>query len=205
MIKLAEKLLCKQCGTCAGICPTNAIEMERDINGNYFPLIDGSLCNSCNICVESCPALLPDFEPLSIAIFNKTPEDNLIGNYLACYAGYATDNEVLDKASSGGIISSLLIYLLQKGAIDGAVVTRLNREDPLRPETIIARNKEKILSAAQSKYMPVPVNVAIREILQRDGKFAVIGLPCHIHGTRRAEQLNPQLKDKISLHIGMIC
>lgn len=200
-----DKLLCSQCGTCAGTCPTNAIEMERDINGNYFPLINKTLCTDCNTCIESCPGFSIDFKLLNMSIFNKSPDDNLLGNYMGCYAGYTTDNEVLKNASSGGIISSLLIYALEKGIINGAVVTKLSEKDSLRPEIIIARSKEEILSAAQSKYIPVPVNVAIREILRENGKFAVVGLPCHIHGMRKAEQLNVKLKDKVVLRIGLIC
>ena len=200
-----NKLTCRQCGTCAGMCPTGAIEMERDVNGNYFPLINDTLCTDCNICIESCPGFSIDFKLLNMSIFNKSPDDKLLGNYIGCYLGYTTDNEVLKNASSGGIISSLLIYALEKGVIDGAVVTKLSRENPLKPEIIIARSKEEILSAAQSKYIPVPLNIAIREILHNDGKFAIVGLPCHIHGMRKAENLNPPLKEKVVLHIGMIC
>ncbi|MCK4829787.1 Coenzyme F420 hydrogenase/dehydrogenase, beta subunit C-terminal domain, partial [bacterium] len=38
-----------------------------------------------------------------------------------------------------------------------------------------------------------------------EGKFAVVGLPCHIQGIRKAELLFPKIKEKIVLCIGIIC
>jgi Fe-S-cluster-containing hydrogenase component 2 len=43
--------ICDQCGTCADVCPTNAI--VRDDSGAY--LINGEDCIGCNICVDECP------------------------------------------------------------------------------------------------------------------------------------------------------
>ncbi len=43
--------MCDQCGTCAEVCPTNAIQLNE--NGAY--LIQGEDCIGCNICVEECP------------------------------------------------------------------------------------------------------------------------------------------------------
>ena len=54
---------------------------------------------------------------------------------------------------------------------------------------IFAQDTEPV-SATKSKYCPVPANVRIKKILRRNGKFAVVGLPCHIHGVRKAEMLN---------------
>ena len=42
--------LCDQCGTCAEVCPVEAISAE---NGVY--LIDAETCIGCGTCVEECP------------------------------------------------------------------------------------------------------------------------------------------------------
>jgi coenzyme F420 hydrogenase subunit beta len=41
--------------------------------------------------------------------------------------------------------------------------------------------------------------------MHEKGRFAVVGLPCHLHGVRKAEQLFPELKKKIVLHLGLMC
>jgi coenzyme F420 hydrogenase subunit beta len=103
------------------------------------------------------------------------------------------------------LVSQILIFALDHGIIDGALVTRMNEKKPLEAESFIARSREEILSASGSKYCPVPVNVLLRDILNQDGKFAVVGLPCHIRGVRKAEMIYEKLAKRIVLHIGLLC
>jgi len=137
--------------------------------------------------------------------FGRHPADQILGNFVACYKGSCTDKEVLQKAASGGLITAVLAFALEKRLIDGAVVTRMSKRHPLRPETVIARTSEEILSASTSKYCPVAPNTVIRRLRSEKGKFAVVGLPCHIHGLRYLEALDPRLKSKICLHLGLFC
>ena len=51
----------------------------------------------------------------------------------------------------------------------------------------------------------MPANTALKEIIQSQGRFAVVGLPCHIHGIRKAEKYNQELREKIVLHVGIAC
>lgn len=200
--------LCTGCGTCAGMCPVGAIEMVIDQKkGIYKPLIDNKKCNNCEVCYKICPGHSVDFKKLNEFVFGKQSEDILLGNYINCYTGYSTDYGIRYNSSSGGLVTQLLIFALEEGIIDGALVTRMKEDKPLEPESFIARTKENILAAQGSKYCPVPANIALKEILNsKEGeKFAVVGLPCHIHGIRKSEQINKKLKDKIVLHLGLFC
>jgi coenzyme F420 hydrogenase subunit beta len=204
--KIAKNGLCTNCGTCAGICPENAIRMDQDYSsGCYYPQLDDERCNNCGLCFRVCPGHSVDFKALNLDIFGNEPEDVLIGNYQGGYLAHATDDNLRYNAASGGMVTALLLFALEKGIIDGALVTKMSEENPLEPQPFIARTKEEIISACKSKYCPVPANIALREILKEDGRFAVVGLPCHIHGIRKAEQINKTLKDKILLHIGIFC
>lgn len=200
--------LCTGCGTCVGICPKFAVEMIKDVaKGIYVPKLDTEKCNQCGICFDACPGHSVDFKELNLGVFGKEPENILIGNHINCYIGHAVDHEIRYNSSSGGLVTALLIFALEEGLIDGAVVTKMSDDKPLEPEVFIARTKEEIVSASKSKYCPVPANVALKEIIDaKEGeKFAVVGLPCHIQGIRKAEQINKKLKEKISLHIGIFC
>lgn len=198
--------LCTGCGTCVGICPQDAIEMvKNDSKGIYIPRLDGEKCNQCGICFEVCPGHSVDFKQLNSEIFGKQPEDLLLGNYLDCYVGHGTDYDIRYNSASGGLVTALLIFALEKGIIDGALVTRMRDDRPLEPQPFIATTREEIISAAKSKYCPVPANIVLRSILEQEGRFAVVGLPCHIHGIRKAEAINKKLKDRIALHLGIFC
>ncbi|MEM3438020.1 MAG: Coenzyme F420 hydrogenase/dehydrogenase, beta subunit C-terminal domain, partial [Nitrososphaerales archaeon] len=114
-------------------------------------------------------------------------------------------NAIRYNSASGGLVTSLLIFALENRIIDGALVTKMNERKPLEPEVFLARTEEEISLASKSKYCPVPVNVALKEILKEGGRFAVVGLPCHIQGIRKYEIVNKELKEKIVLHLGLFC
>ncbi len=200
--------MCCGCGTCAGICPKEAIEMKINERGFYVPFIDKKKCTACDMCNKVCPQVnkISDFSKLNEFVFEKIP-DKVIGNYVNCYTGYSTDENLRFEASSGGMVTQILISALEEGIINGVLVTRMKKDDPLISEPFIARTKEEILSAMGSKYCPVPANIMLKEIMKsKDGdKFAIVGLPCHIIGIRNVEMLIPKLKEKIVLHCGIFC
>jgi len=198
--------LCTGCGTCVGICPQLAVEMvTNNSKGIYVPQLDREKCNECGICFEVCPGHTVDFRQLNTEIFSKPPENMVLGNYVNCYIGYATDYDIRYNSASGGLVTALLIFALEQGLIDGALVTRMSENNPLEPQPFIATTEEEIISAAKSKYCPVPANIALRSILEQDGRFAVVGLPCHIHGIRKAAASNKKLRERIVLHLGIFC
>ena len=200
--------LCTGCGTCVALCPNEAIELViNKKKGIYVPELKKEKCINCGICYKVCPGHEVDFKQLNLEIFGNEPENVLIGDYLNCYIGHSTNCNIRYNSASGGLVTQLLIFALEERIIDGALVTRMKKDKPLEPEPFIARTKEEVIEASKSKYCPVPTNIALKEILEAEEgvKFAVVGLPCHIHGIRKAEQVNKKLKEKIVLHIGIFC
>lgn len=206
--KVLDDHLCCNCGTCAGVCPQQTISLSLDKHSRvYEPHIRSDACSGCGICYETCPGHYVDFKGLNRDLFGKEAEDIILGSYLGCYIGHATESRVRYKASSGGVVTGLLIYALEQGIIDGALVTRMNKDRPWEPEPFIAKTRDEIIEASKSKYCPVPANIMIKELLsaEEDEKFAVVGLPCHIQGIRKAEQVYKKLKSRVILHIGIFC
>lgn len=208
ILKVVGYDLCLGCGTCVSMCPNSAIRLLIDKKkGIYLPKLDKDKCNNCGTCYNICPGHDVDFKTLNRDIFEKEPTNILVGNYINCYIGYAVDYNVRYNAASGGLITAILVFALEKGIINGVIVTKMNKERPLEPEPFIARTREEIIDSSKSKYCPVPANVILKDILKsKDGeRFAVVGLPCHIHGLRKAERINKILREKIVLRIGIIC
>jgi len=198
--------LCCGCGTCAGICPRDAIEMTIDKRrGIYLPCLDDQKCNGCSICLDACPGREVNLPQFKRELFPDKLQDPLVGSYLQCYLGYASDQQMRYNCTSGGLATTFLIYALEQGLIDGALVSKMNDERPLEPQPFIARTREEVISAAGSKYCPVPANVALKEILKTEGRYAVVGLPCHMHGIRKSEAINAKLRERIVFHLGIFC
>ena len=206
IVSVVKNGLCTGCGTCIALCPRNAIKLTIDIRkGIYTPILNEEKCNNCGVCTDVCPGHEVDFETLNKEIFEKEPEDKLIGNYINCYYGYSTDNDIRYNCASGGLITQLLVSALEEGIIDGALVTRMKMDKPLEPEPFIARTREELIESSKSKYCPVPANIALKEILDKEGRYAIVGLPCHIHGAIKAEMVNNKLRRRIVLHLGIWC
>jgi coenzyme F420 hydrogenase subunit beta len=146
-----------------------------------------------------------DFVQLTDEFLDGDRYDRRLGRFLTCHVGHAHDAEIRWDAASGGIVTALLIAGLRKGLFDGALVTLMNPEAPLEPMPILATTEQEIKAAAGSKYCPVASNVRLREILDAEGRFAVVGLPCHIHGLRMAQTRIPKLRRKVAVCISLFC
>jgi coenzyme F420 hydrogenase subunit beta len=197
--------LCHGCGTCVGLCPKSAITLQLDsTEGIYLPKINLSKCIHCGICYNVCPGSSVDFIQLT-RTFLDSEYQRPMGSLYKCYVGFSQDGNIRFNSASGGLVTATLLFALKQGLINGALVTRMKKDHPLEPEAFIARTESEIIEACGSKYCPVPTNILIDKIMEETGHFAVVGLPCHIHGIRKAEVVKPELRKKIILHLGLFC
>lgn len=197
---------CTNCGTCVGVCPNSALEMREDRNlGVYLPRINPEQCTHCSLCVSVCPGYSHDYVRLNAKVFGQSQMNVKVGNFIQCYTGCSSDRQIRYNSSSGGLVSSLLIAALEDHVIDGAIVTKVEPAEPFRPTPFIARTATEVISASKSKYCPVPVNSLLKTIVAEEGRYAVVGLPCHIHGLRKAEQALPIIRKRVVLHLGLFC
>ena len=196
-----EKNLCTLCGTCIGVCSVFTLENDKIV-------ADHSRCNTCGRCVSVCPGAdfsYPKFNEMLFAISNNYIISEDIGKYTGIYRGWATDEVIRSRGSSGGAVSAVLCALLSEKYIDGAVVIGERNDSVGEYGAFIAKTEEEILSAAQSKYQFVPVNELIRDVLKMQGKYAFVGLPCQVHGLRKAMDENAVLKERIAYILGIFC
>jgi len=201
--RIVENDLCTSCGTCAGVCPTNAISMLKNLSDIFVPKIHNAKCNNCGLCAHICPSYQVKLKEINKNVFNKLPEDYVVGNYINSYLAHATNIKTRMIGQSGGIITSLLLYALKEKLIDGAILVKMKKTN--EPQIFIARSEEDIISGSKSKYCPVPMNIILKTIKNERGKYAYVGLPCHMHGIRNAENILPWLKERVVLHFGLIC
>jgi coenzyme F420 hydrogenase subunit beta len=197
MIKetLLETNLCSGCGACYAICPSDAIDIKVSLDGAYKPFINFSRCIHCKLCERVCPSLSA----------NRKVMMNGLGSFIRCYIGYSTDATLRWKASSGGLVTTILLSLLEEGATSGAVVVKDNTRDPLKPLMTFVKNKEEIIEAMGSKYCPVRPFFKVKDLVRGPGKIAVVGLPCHIWAFKKLEEVDVRLRSKILIHLGLFC
>ena len=202
LLSIIEDNLCTRCGTCVGICPHNCLSL----NENNYPAQQYPCPYECNLCLQVCPGFEVNFPKLTHQIFKKRHIiTNPMGKFQKILVGHASSSEIREKASSGGVITQLLVYLLEKNQINGAIVTIADPKKPWKAKPILVRRKEEIIEASQSKYIISPVNLVLRELRKTDGNFALVGLPCQVHAIRKLAEIDRRLSEKISLIIGLYC
>lgn len=198
--KIVADNLCVGCGTCYSECPVDAITMiKRDV---FVPFINADKCDDCGLCEFVCPGYHVDYKLFKSKAVGKVKNHPLIGTYIDTYLGHARNHSVRFMGSSGGVITAVLMHALENEVIDGALVVITTGINPI---IIIARSSLELKEAMGSKYIPVPLNVGLKEILNTDGRFAFVGLPCHLLGLSRITLLHPVLAKKIVLKLGLFC
>jgi len=193
--------LCVRCGMCKGICPTKVIEFDAD----SYPVLSGK-CSQCELCVKCCPGGEVNFQAMSRDIFgqdyNPSDPQGYIENMFVCHA----NNEMVrSNGASGGVVTALLVYMLKKKIIDGAVVIDMASDNPCQTKGILATTPEEIIGSSQSKYCITPSMEVLSQIRKRKGNYAVVGLPCQIHGLRKLQAVDPTLARKIKYIFGLYC
>ena len=136
-------------------------------------------------------------------------EDPYLGKYITCVAARSTDKEILEKAQDGGIATTLMVYALEQGIIDGTIVAG-EGDRPWQPEPFIAMSREDILKARGTKYSISPQISWLKEATRSFGldKVGVTGVCCQMQAVRKA-QLYPinmrDVPDKVALTVGLFC
>jgi coenzyme F420 hydrogenase subunit beta len=157
---------------------------------------------------QICPGKGYDIKGNAKDLFAMEAEYSLpLGYVHSLWATHSVSKEVLANASSGGIITQLLLFLLEKKIVDYVSVTQfVCDKEGVHTHTFLTNSKQEILKAQGSKYCPVCFDQLLEELHTCEGRVAVMATPCVIAGLRAIERIEPDyLKANIKLHIANFC
>ncbi len=201
-IAFTDKTLCTRCGTCGGVCPTQAIDFPDDL----YPQLDETKCIDCGLCAKTCPGGTLNYRNLTTITFGHDRDsDSFDGHVRETFVGKAENADTQTRGAGGGIITALLADLLDRKVVDGCIVTRMNPDKPWQGEAFVARTREALQQSQGSRYMIIPVNSMLSVLRREQGRFAIAALPCQIHGYRLMQQACPELTARIHVAIGLFC
>lgn len=190
-----EKQYCIGCGLCKSRFGAAKAEVALNDQGFYAP--------SFNLTTEEyrelqrfCPVNVPPAQ-YSLRVW---------GEYKHICLGYAADEKVRLKASSGGILTAVCAYLLAEGIIDG-VIQIGDSESPLQKNTRISRNETQLLECAGSRYIAVkPLERVLQMLAENPAeKFALVGRPCDIRAMRAYLRGHKEVQPQIVCLLSFFC
>ena len=197
--------LCLGCGACAYICPEAKISLVDVIEHGIRPAVADEDCSDCRLCLDVCPAYdndhrlirrRPGIEPVLVSEF---------GPVLEVWEGYARDNEIRYRGASGGIITALALYCLERENVHGVLHLQASPSNPVKNRTHLSQSRSELLSGTGSRYAPGSVCDGLEQIESAPGKCVFIGQPCEVTALRKAQGLRPALRDKVSLAVSFFC
>lgn len=198
LTRVQRGMLCAGCGACAALAPAK-IAMAYD-RGWLRPVQSAPLAPAEEAAIaRTCPGL-----GQTVTAAGRI-DDPLWGPYLTMQTGHATDAEMRFRGSSGGVLSQVLVHLLDAGVVDAVIV---NTADPARPTanvTVIATDRAGVLAAAGSRYAPSAPLADLGARLLPGKRHAFVGKPCDAAALRAMVADDPALAAAVPVILSFFC
>jgi coenzyme F420 hydrogenase subunit beta len=181
--------LCLGCGACAYICPERKIRLVDFSEERIRPLVQSDDCGFCIDCSEVCPAHENDHTEI-----NNRPDiihelQQSCGPVLEIWERFATDSEVRCWGSSGGLITALRIYCVEKQGMHGVPHVGGDPDHPIRNKTMLSRTREEPLSKTGSRYAPASACDRSDLVESAPGQCVFVGQPSEVTAITKAQRL----------------
>ena len=159
---------CTGCGSCAAVCPSDAIQMLSDEHGFLYPSVDAAACTECGLCARKCPISTP-------------PQ---VSAHTKLLTGYANDENLLAASSSGAIFPVLASEIIHRGGIVFGAAFNQNFD----VVHTAAENLAELAALCSSKYVqsriPGGLYAQVKAELTAGHWVYFSGMPCQVAGLK---------------------
>jgi len=210
-----EKGICQECGGCTSFCSAtfeNVIGFKEPFSPPEY--INKDACLECGICYYICPQthILDDDLNKTYQFTNFTSMP--LGNLEKIYSCQTNDPEFLKYGTDGGVVNTIINYLLENKIIDGAIVSKFDA--PFSRESMFADNKDELIKASGTK---LEITSQLDEVQRfctytrsivklnhyKFKKLAIVGTPCQIYTIRCMQNLGVTPSEYIEICLGLFC
>ncbi|MGH9165748.1 MAG: Coenzyme F420 hydrogenase/dehydrogenase, beta subunit C-terminal domain [Acidimicrobiales bacterium] len=209
--------LCTGCAGCVVACPHDVLGYN-DAGGVYRPFhleedLGPADCGhgqrGCTSCTRACPRFRSWEPEIDAHLFGRTRQpDEMAGVSKDIILARATDREVHEKGQDGGLVSAILLWAMEHGYIDAALVSYLEGDvTTWKAVPGVARTRAEILASAGSRYTYSANTLAYQAAVDSGAeKLALVGMSCQssvppVMTVRKAGKPARRL----ALNIGLLC
>lgn len=179
---------CTGCGLCKSL---DKAELKDDNRGFSHPVNYDT-----DFLSKVCPVSGIHSERLSL--------QSIWGRSKAVYLGWSTDLKIREQASSGGILTTVAMYLVENSIVDGII--HIHREDArvYGNQTVISITIQDILAGSGSRYsISHPLDIIGK--LDQSKTYCLIAKPCDINVFRNYAKIHPEVNNCIKICMSFFC
>lgn len=203
--EIVESGLCIGCGLCRSVAGGERVKLVATPHGVERPVVTEPLDRAT---LERINAVCPGVRVAGLERHRRAPgaaTDRVWGAAARLAIGHATDPETRFCASSGGVLTALAQFMLDRGEVDCVVHVSASRARPLRSTRQLSVDRAALLRAAASRYGPAAPLLDFCEILDRGRPFAFVGKPCDVSAIRNLARRDPRVDRHMRAALAMIC
>ncbi len=222
--EIIEPNICSLCGGCVSVCAltnTNAIQIMNE--KPQFIGTDEDSCLDCGLCYQICPRT----HALSSKLDKIFGIENGIGPYKKLVWAQTKDPDIMKICQDGGVVTSLIKFLLDTKMVDGAIVNMALSNWKSSPVLVTSSNQ--LLKTAGTRYsitslldffqnpklyssqkeiedVGLEAILSLLELNKFDyAKLAFVGCPCHVRAIRNMQIMKVRPATTIKFVIGLFC
>lgn len=179
---------CTGCGLCEAL---GVAKLEIDEKGFSFPA-SGDVTQLQGLC----PSVAKNMDVLAIG--------QLWGKSKKTFIGWSCDSQIRSKASSGGILTELLVFLLEKDLVDEVIQCSADEIDPTKTKVYFSDSRNDVIQRAGSRYSISHPLSRLSEI-DTNKKYAFVGKPCDVAVLRNYLKTNEKIREAILYVFSFFC
>ena len=146
--------LCLGCGLCKYASTSGTVELVNIESTGIRPVFDAEAVAASVRLLGICPGYSLDAETATGAMRNPTAADREYGPALEIWEGYAADPELRHRGSSGGLLSALALWCLEREDMAFVLHAGMDPDKPWLNKTFTSRTRADLLARAGSRYAP---------------------------------------------------
>ncbi len=158
---------CSGCGLCHSVLND---KFYKDQKGFPYPKNIGS----ADFYEQVCPVH-----------YYKTFNNNQIWGVVdKAYIGYSADEDIRFKAASGGALTEICTFLLQKKKVDAVIQVKEDENNTTATKVCFSRTAQEVKNNCGSRYsISVPLYSILQDV-KEDERYAFVGKPCDVMALR---------------------
>lgn len=201
--QIDQHCLCIGCGFCRVVCPHQAITISWSAELIWRPVVDDDICVACGACLHVCPNSPERLAALACTVAPKGACWGLQQD-ATCAVAFDPDAEQRFRSASGGVLTAVGKYLLEKRFVSGVIAALPEPAALGRPHARIHlfRSAAELEQGRSSHYHPLNYADVLQTLEKQSGEVALVGVPCII---RSVQNLPALIRAKIKYTFCLVC